>query len=368
MRLITVTSLCLALFLPAANAQIQPETIGQATMPAPAENWFISKTNAGAYIYDGVTGEMQGLLSLPGQNPAVQPYAPRSEFYAPESYYSRGVHGDRTDVVTIYDFENLSPIAEIEIPEKIAILPLRAHLGLTGNGRHLAVFNMTPAQSISIVDVEGRRFIGEISTPGCAMIMPVGDNDFLMICGDGTLQLIQLDNGGNERNRVRSEQFFVLEEDAVFDRPVQTQNGWLLVSHAGNAFNVSTDGARIDISDPWPIVTEEDVQEEWLPGGDQLKTVHQELGLLYVLMHQGGEYSHHEPGAEIWVFSVGAERRIARMKLDVAAHSIMVTQESQPKLIVADQGNGLHIYDATELQLDQTIDDPGPETRLLEDF
>ena len=43
MRVITLIALYLALFIPAANAQIQPDTIGQETMSAPAENWFISK-------------------------------------------------------------------------------------------------------------------------------------------------------------------------------------------------------------------------------------------------------------------------------------------------------------------------------------
>ena len=42
------------------------------------------------------------------------------------------------------------------------------------------------------------------------------------------------------------------------------------------------------------FLADEDVEEKWLPGGGQLKTVHQDLGLLYILMHQGGEYTHHE--------------------------------------------------------------------------
>ena len=138
-------ALSLALSIPTANAQIQPETVGLETMSTPGENWFISKTDAGAYIYDGLSGEMQGMLSLGGFNTAsVQPYGPRREFYSAESYYSRGVHGDRTDVVTIYDYENLSPVAEIEIPKKTAVLSFAGHLGLTGNGRHLLVFNLTP--------------------------------------------------------------------------------------------------------------------------------------------------------------------------------------------------------------------------------
>ena len=280
MRVISLIALNLALCISSAHAQLQPDTIGQETMSDPARNWFISKTEAGAYIYDGSNGEMQGMLSLARFNTAsVQPYGPRREFYAAESYYSRGVHADRTDIVMIYDYENLSPIAEIEIPKKTAVLSFPGHLGLTGNGRHLTVFNMTPAQSVSIVDVENRNFVGEISTPGCAIIMPIADNDFLMICGDGTIQLIQLADSGNEATRVRSEQFFNVDEDAAFDYPVRTKDGWLLISHAGKAFDVSKDGTQLVISE-WSIVTDEDVEEKWLPGGAQLNTVHQGLGLL----------------------------------------------------------------------------------------
>jgi methylamine dehydrogenase heavy chain len=372
MRVITLIALNLALSLalsiPAANAQIQAETIGQETMSTPGENWFISKTKAGAYIYDGLSGEMQGMLSLAINNTAsVQPYGPRREFYAAESYYSRGVHGNRTDVVTIYDYENLSPVAEIEIPKKIAVLSIPGHLALTGNGRHLAVFNMTPAQSVSIVDVENRTFVGEISTPGCAVIMPIADNDFLMICGDGTIQLIQLDDSGNESNRVRSEQFFDVDEDAVFDLPVRSNEGWLFISHAGKAFDVSKEGTQLIISE-WSIVTAEDAEEKWLPGGWQLKSLHQDLGLLYILMHQGEEYTHHEPGSEIWVVDINQRRRIARIELEVTASNLMVTQDSEPKLIVADTEDGLHVYDALQLKLERTIEDPGPPISLLVDF
>ncbi len=369
MRVITLIALCLVLSLPTAHAQIQPETISVATMPEPGENWFIAKTGNGAYIFDATTGEMHGLLSLAGFNtPSVEPYGPRKEFYAAESYYSRGSHGDRTDVVTVYDFDNLSAVAEIEIPKKMAILSFRGHVGLTSGGKHLAVFNMTPAQSISIVDVASRNFVTEISTPGCAIIMPVADNDFLMICGDGTLQLIQLDDNGNESDRVRSERFFDVQEDPVYDHPVETSDGWLLVSHYGKAYNVAKNGSRISVSQPWSIVTEEDTEEKWLPGGHQLKTVHKDLGLLYILMHQGEEYTHHDGGTEIWVFDVNAQRRIARIELEVAGENIMVTQEPDPKLIVVDEEAGLHVYNAVTMKLERTIEDSGPGAALLLDF
>jgi methylamine dehydrogenase heavy chain len=85
---------------------------------------------------------------------------------------------------------------------------------------------MTPAQSVSVVDVVDREFAGEISTPGCAIIMPTGDRAFMMICGDGSLQYIELDANGAETGRERSKAFFSVEDDAVFDKPVLTDRGW----------------------------------------------------------------------------------------------------------------------------------------------
>lgn len=368
MRAITFSTLCLSFLAPFANAQIAPHTATVATMDDPGESWFISTTRQGAYIYDGLSGEMQGLLSLSPQTPAVQPNPARKEFYAAESYYSRGVHGDRTDVLTVYDYENLSPIAEVEIPQKITILNFRTYIQLMGDGRHVGIFNMTPAASVTIVDIVDRDLVGEISTPGCALIMAVGNNDFLMICGDGTMQLIQLDNDGNESNRVRSREFFSVDDDAVFDHPVPFDGGWLLVSHHGQVFHVTVDGDDIDISRPWSMIGDEDAEEDWRPGGAQLKSVHEGTGLMYILMHQGGEYTHHDPGTEVWVLNLMAQRRIARLELPVEAGNIMVTQEAEPKLIVSDEEGGLHVYDALKLKLERTIEDPGPSPGLIQDL
>ena len=160
---------------PLSVAQITPEEIIVETLSEIGENWFISKTRNGGYIFDASTGEMQGLLSLSRNTPAVTKWGPRREFYAAESYVARGVHGERTDLVSVYDYENLSPVAEIIIPNHMARLSVRNHLGLMNNGRLLALLNMNPGHSVSIVDVQDRLFIYEISTPGCAVIMPVAD-------------------------------------------------------------------------------------------------------------------------------------------------------------------------------------------------
>ncbi len=369
MRVILLAASCLVLWSHTGSAQVAPEQVGTATMPAPGENWFIGKTRNGGYIYDADSGEMHGLISLSPYTSSIEIDKSRKQFYAPESYYSRGVHGERSDVVTIYDFDNLSPVGEIDIPEKVAVLGFRRHVGMLSGGRHFLVFNMTPAQSVSVIDVEDRSFVGEISTPGCAMIMPVEDNDFLMICGDGTLQLIQLDEQGNETSRERSKKFFEVLEDPVFDRPVPTSGGWLLMSHSGKVFDVSVDGSKIRVSKVWSILDEEDEEQKWRPGGAEFASIHLPTGLLYVLMHKAEkDYTHHEPGTEIWVMDAKAQRRLERIELELPAHSLFVTQSEEPRLIVGDEEGGLHIFDAIKLSLDKTIEDPGPAANFYMGF
>lgn len=357
-------ALTFTLCLPLASAQITPEEISVETMPEPGANWFISKTGNGGYIFDATTGEMQGLLSLSRRSPAVTMWRPRREFYAAESYISRGVHGERTDIVAIYDFDNLSPVAEVVIPNHMARLSVRNHLGLMNNGRHLAVHNMNPGHSVSIVDVQDRVFIYEVSTPGCAVLMPVADSDFLQVCGDGTLQLIQLDLSGFEENRERSDVFFNVTDDAVFDRTTRSADGWFLVTHAGTIYEVSTSGANINISDGWNLLPEG--EEGWRPGGNEFISAHQELGLLYVAMHEGDVNTHHEPGTEIWVMDTSTGRRIHRIELEVPVTSLMVTQEDEPKLIVADEEGDTHVYDALSFVHEREIQTPGAS--MFEDF
>ena len=355
----------LAGLLPAiAVAQITPEEISVETMPQPGPNWFISKTGNGAYIFDAESGEMQGLLSLSRRSPAVTAYEPRQEFYAAESYLARGVRGERTDLVAIYDYENLSPQAEIIIPNHMARLQVRRHLGLMNNGRHLAVLNMNPGHSVSIVDVEDRVFIYELSTPGCAVIMPVAQSDFLQVCGDCTLQLIQLDLSGFEENRVRSEIFFNVIDDAVFDRAAPSAEGWVLITHAGVVFEVSTDDDEINIEDGWSVVAEG--EENWRPGGEEFISVHKDYGLLYVGMHEGEVDTHHVEATEVWVFDLATKKRIHRLELEGVAQSLLVTQEREPKLILNGSEGGIDVFDAITFKFEHNIETPGASH--FEDF
>jgi methylamine dehydrogenase heavy chain len=361
--------MAVALSVPAAYAQIEPEQLTVATLPDPTPKWLIIKSIFGPFhILDGDTQHVKGVVSATPLTPALQPYMERGELYAAETHFTRTYRGERTDVVTIYDAKTLLPKGEVIIPPKIESLWFRHHIGLMGDGRHLAVFNMTPAQSISIVDVVDREFDGEISTPGCAMIMPAAERAFLMICGDGTLQLIELGRNGSEDNRTRSRRFFTIDDDPVFDKPVKSADGWTLISYAGKIFDVTVDGSQVDVSEPWSLMTEEDIAETWRVGGSQPWTVHRPSGLLYVLVHQGPIDTHHDPGTELWVFDSGTQQRIHRAKLAVPGTNLLVTQDEEPILYVGNEKGQLEVRDPTTLTVSRVIERPALRTGMLQSF
>jgi methylamine dehydrogenase heavy chain len=357
MRTNRIAGFLLALCAVPVLSQVKPETIGQEEMQAPGPHWVMAKSFFGPhYIVDVATGEMHGMLALTDYTPSVQPNLERGEIYAPESYYSRGHRGERTDVITVYDTQSLAVIDEIKVPNKLAALPFRQYVGLLDDQKHLAAFNMTPAQSVSIVNISSRKFVTEISTPGCALVMPSEDRGFMQLCGDGTIQLISLDKKGKETARARSQVIFNIEDDPIFDKPVPLGGGWLLLSFEGNVREASLQKGNIVVSKSWSLLSEEDKAENWKPGGGQLLAFHENLNLIFTLMHQGGVDTHEDPGSEVWVFNRASQRRIARIPLETATVNIFVSQKDEPLLTTAGDDRKLHVFDVRTNRLLRSID------------
>ena len=76
-------------------------------------------------------------------------------------------------------------------------------------------------------------------------------------------------------------------------------------------------------------------------------------------MHEGPIDTHHEPGTEIWVLDSNSKRRIGKIELDTPANSVLVTQESNPKLLIVDSEGGSHVYNAMTLSYERSIEIPG---------
>jgi methylamine dehydrogenase heavy chain len=305
----------------AGAASAQPEDVGRSlTLPEkPAPHWFWLSDVAlhRTALFDGDKGELLGSISsgTAGVGFVILPLFAKDqrEIYIPETYYARGVRGERTDVVTVYDGRTLGPLAEIPLPPKRAeYFPGNAANALSDDGRLLAVFNLTPMASLSIVDVVARKFVAEVSTPGCSLVYAAGPRRFFMLCANGAALTVVVDDAG-QATVARTEPFFDPQKDPLTEKAVRRGDEWLFVSFDGMIQPVDVAGAELKTGERWALLDDADRKDSWRVGGGQHLAVHGPSGRLYVLMHQGGVDSHKEAGKEIWVYDLAAHRRVLRI-------------------------------------------------------
>ena len=199
-----------------AGAQLPAEPLAvERLAPGAHPHWvwvndiaFFAFPDGKAFLVDGDSGRLLGILSTGYSFTTVVVPRTADVIYAPETYFSRGTRGTRTDVVTIYAAAGLSPLGEIEIPPKRAsIMPMPAAVALTDDDRFLLIYNFTPAQSVSVVDMRERKFVGEIETAGCALVYPTGPRSFFSICADGALLVTTRTEAGAVAGRTAPRSF-----------------------------------------------------------------------------------------------------------------------------------------------------------------
>ena len=319
----------------ASFADLAGEPIGQVAQlperPGPHWFWISDILLHRTALFDGDSGRLLGTISsgTAGIGFVIYPLFGhgRGEIYLAETYYSRGVRGDRTDVVTVYDARTLQPKAEIPIPAKRGeYFPGNASNALTDDERFMAVFNITPATSVSIVDVETRKFTAEIETPGCSLLFSAGPRRFFLLCANGGAMVINLDEQGREAGIERTEPFFDAQKDPLTEKAVRRGNEWIFVSYDGVVHTVSVGGDELAFGKPWPLLSDADREDSWRIGGLQHLAVHAATGKLYVLMHQGPRDTHKDPGTEVWVYDMPSQRRIARLELGSPLVSFLAEQ------------------------------------------
>src|SRR5947209_14936310 len=73
-----------------------------------------------AALIDLDSGRFLGMVN--GGYGTIMPLFPsrRPEIYIPATYYARRTHGERTDVLEVYDTRSLSFVAEVALPPKRA--------------------------------------------------------------------------------------------------------------------------------------------------------------------------------------------------------------------------------------------------------
>jgi len=266
------------------------------------------------HIVDGDTLAYLGVIGTGfiGQSILSQD---KKEIYVATGYLSRGQRGERADIVEVWDADTLQFKYEIPISDKRAMaLNYEGLVALSANGRWLFVQNSTPATSVTVVDMQERKMVGEIPMPGCWAMYPAQSNPnrFASLCGDGTIATVTLDDSGNVASRASSEKVFDPDADAWFMQGEQDGDLYYFVSFKGNLAAVNVAGDTAKVEGTWPLVRGADAKKNWRPGGYQVLALAN--GKLYVPMHPGGaEGSHKNPATEIWAIDVATKKRVARL-------------------------------------------------------
>jgi methylamine dehydrogenase heavy chain len=276
---------------------------------------------------------------------------PRSkkEIYTTGTYYPRLTRGERTDVITIWDKSSLKPTGEIILPggKRLQQVTYKNSFQFTNDEKWALVANFTPAQSVTVVDLEGRKVLGDIDLPGCSMIYPTGARGFSTFCADGTVTSLQLDADGKLAKTVTSKPIVDIDKQPLFGMPAMVGKTAWFVSYHGQlrAFDLSGPIAK-PIGKEFTVGTADGGTPEWRPGGWQV-IASDASGKLYVLMSPSGrEGSHKDGGTEVWVIDPATKARVARIPLMGTGIAIELTREVAPRLIVSRTDAVIDVYDA----------------------
>ncbi|MEX0738348.1 MAG: amine dehydrogenase large subunit [Pseudohongiella sp.] len=331
------------------------------------QHWVTVRRGDTVFLVDADEGVIGGTLLVSSFSPALAPRMSEGLLYAYGSYYSRGSLGERTDVVQIYDVATATAISEVEIPARAAGI---GHAGMMGliNDRFAGVWNITPATSVSLVDIETETFIGEVSLPSCSGIYPEAQG-WISVCGDGTAQYIQLNSAGQETRRIQSASFFDVFADPVYDYSVPAADGWMFMSFDGYLRKVKLEGDSLVVTAAFDINPESDgtpdvngvmpkPDDSWRIGSYQPFAYHDGEALLVTLMHEGGgQETFEKPGTEVWVYNMLTGNRGIRIELgeDVTARGVLLTPGDDP-LMVLSTSEGLQVRDPRTGRLLRTIE------------
>lgn len=326
---------------PAQAADLAPETPYVETLPdGPRDHWIavgdlnpLSNADTRVLLYDADTGRMLGMMST-GFWGSLSFFPERTNnIVTLETYFERGTRGQRRDYAVIYDGTTLQPLHEIGIaPRRMTGFTQTQMGGLSDDGQFLAVTNFTPAQSVTIVNLAGASFADEEPTAGCGQIYPAGARRFGLLCGDGTMRLLTIDEAGAVRNQTDGEPFFDPFTDPVLVQAVRTGDDWLFVSMDGYIHDVDVSGDTAKPKERWSLLSDKERAAGWRTGGVQALAIHKGTNKLYALMRQGGRETYEQPGDVVWVFDLATHKRVGTIDLVNTTLAINVSADDKPIL------------------------------------
>lgn len=366
----TLAILALLALSSAASAQWDSIVGDTAVIEGFDHHWVTTRSGDTVYLVNTRTAHVGGTLSVSRFSPAVAPHMEAGRIYSYGSFYSRRNYGDLTNVLQIFDAATASPIGEVELPQLPAGI---GHPGMMGriNDTFVGVWNISPATTVSLVNVETETFFGEIPMPSCSGIYPEA-NGWISVCGDGTALYTEIDDDGEVTRRIQSRPFFDVTDDFIYDYSVPAADGWMFMSVEGmlRKVIVNHDTMALEVTEAYDINPENDGvadvnnytppnDDHWRIGGSQPFAYHDSEALLATLMHPGGgQETYGQAGTEVWIYNMETGNRGFRLKLEdgVTARGVLLTPGDDPMLVL-NTNQGLQIREPRTGRLLHTIAD-----------
>lgn len=347
-----VVMLCSAF---SAQAELPVEQLSMEPMlPPNSERIYVSDPAMGhlvdgrVHIVDGKSMKYLGMLGM-GFSGITTTTRDRQKVLVAATYYSRLQRGTRTDVVEVYDANNLNLLHEIEIPpKKVQALGIKALITTSVDDKFLYVQNATPAVSVSVIDLNAEKVTSEIPIPGCYGVIawPKQPTKFSSVCGNGTLATFEIDADGKLKKKSVSAKFFDPDKDPIFMHYEFVGEVLHFVSYYGSIYTVDLSGDDPVFQSSWKFVDGNAVKKGWRPGGFQLFSIDTKTNRIYIGMHDHGqEGSHKTPAKAIWVLDLDTKRKIDELPGGNAL-SMSISNAEKSTLYVLDAvDNTIHSID-----------------------
>lgn len=335
-----------------ATAALPEETVGSTVLAAPDDHRsymvdfeFNNMVATRVVVIDPDQQKYLGMIPTGHAAPAALSHD-RKTVYTADMFFTRYVRGDRTDVLTAWDSTTLSPKWEVKIPAKRAFtLTERFALSTSADDKFVYIYNFTPSTSVTVVDTEKQEVVNELAIQGCVLNYPVGDRQFASLCGDGSIQVITLDDAGQEIDRNLTA-FFDPDEERLVERATAIGTTYYFVTTEGEMLSVDFSGDKPEVLPRWSLTTEDEQSKGWAPGGWQLMAAAPGLNRLYVLMHPDHQpHNWEDPSTVIWAFDLSTGKKVGTLESPNLIWSLSATSDDNPLLLGTNIEGGLEIFD-----------------------
>ncbi|HIE1843234.1 amine dehydrogenase large subunit [Pseudomonas aeruginosa] len=357
---------------PGAKLPVSESHITLKLKPMPPHRLFVldsafpAAEAAKTYIIDADAGKIEGMFNQAyWPNFGISP--DNKELYAVDTYFEKHTRGKRSDFIVVRDAETLNILSDIGLPNgRLLIVPKKYNFGVSPDGRYAYTYNLAPVTAVGVTDLKARKFLGDIETPSCGLVFPLSSNRFSTLCADGSVATYSFD-AALKPSVQRAEKVFDGQNDPAFEH-----SGWdrknqrlHLITYSGKVKSLDLSPAAPKVLSEWSLQTDAEREAGWLPGGWQFSHVHSDTQKMYVLMHQGKQWTHKNSGSQVWVFDLKSSKKIQTIELQEPAQSIAVSQDANPLLYVIEESTKVLALDPKTGKEKSTVGTLGFSPQLL---